>query len=227
MPLSILVQLRAFGPARRPLAIAIYASSTTMGPQLAACIGAWGVQRYGWTAVLWASLVPGLVSLATGIPGLWREPVRWRPLVRADVGGLVSPPAITPPASAGSSAESAAIPLSYRAVPRSRSVPGIPLLLACIYLPPALCQRGTRYPSAHHAFTHPCRKDTLVLVSRVKPAGFWHCKRMVDGGRVSAYVGTPAVNPSNSLGQHALPCAQRRERDFGRYEMDKVCSPHA
>jgi DHA2 family multidrug resistance protein len=90
MPLSILVQLRAFGPARRPLAIAIYASSTTMGPQLAACIGAWGVQRYGWTAVLWASLVPGLVSLATGVPGLWREPVRWRPLVRADVAGLVS-----------------------------------------------------------------------------------------------------------------------------------------
>jgi DHA2 family multidrug resistance protein len=90
MPLSILVQLRAFGPARRPLAIAIYACSTTMGPQLAACIGAWGVQRYDWTAVLWASLIPGFVSLATGVPGLWREPVRWRPLVRADVAGLVS-----------------------------------------------------------------------------------------------------------------------------------------
>src|SRR5580704_4144596 len=59
-------QLRVFGPTWRPLAIGIYASSTTMGPQLAASIDAWIVQRYGWTAVLWASLAPGLVSFATG-----------------------------------------------------------------------------------------------------------------------------------------------------------------
>ncbi len=59
LPLSILTQLRVFGPAWRPLAIAIYASSTTMGPQLAACIDAWSVERYGWTAILWASLAPG------------------------------------------------------------------------------------------------------------------------------------------------------------------------
>jgi DHA2 family multidrug resistance protein len=40
LPLSILTQLRVFGPTWRPLAIGIYASSTTMGPQLAACIDA-------------------------------------------------------------------------------------------------------------------------------------------------------------------------------------------
>ena len=90
LPLSILTQLRVFGPAWRPLAIAIYASSTTMGPQLAASIDAWSVERYGWTAILWASLAPGLVSLVTGFFGLWREPIRWRSLIHADLAGVVS-----------------------------------------------------------------------------------------------------------------------------------------
>jgi MFS transporter, DHA2 family, multidrug resistance protein len=90
LPLSILTQLRVFGPAWRPLAIAIYASSTTMGPQFAACIDAWSVERYGWTAILWASLAPGLVSLVTGFFGLWREPIRWRSLIHADLAGVVS-----------------------------------------------------------------------------------------------------------------------------------------
>ena len=90
LPLSILTQLRVFGPTWRPLAIGIYASSTTMGPQLAACIDAWIVQRYGWTAVLWASLAPGLVSFATGFVGLWKDPIRWRPLLRTDLAGFTS-----------------------------------------------------------------------------------------------------------------------------------------
>jgi hypothetical protein len=90
LPLSILTQLRIFGPEWRPLAIAIYASSTTMGPQLAACIDVWSVERYGWTAILWASLAPGLVSLVTGLFGLRREPIRWRSLIHADLAGVVS-----------------------------------------------------------------------------------------------------------------------------------------
>ena len=61
-----------------------------MGPQLAAGIDAWIVQRYGWTAVLWASLAPGLVSFATGFVGLWKDPIRWRPLLRTDLAGLTS-----------------------------------------------------------------------------------------------------------------------------------------
>src|ERR1700736_6053830 len=47
-------------------------------------------QRYGWTAVLWASLAPGLVSFATGFVGLWKDPIRWRPLLRTDLAGLTS-----------------------------------------------------------------------------------------------------------------------------------------
>jgi DHA2 family multidrug resistance protein len=90
LPLSILTLLRIFGAVWRPLAIAIYASSTTMGPQLAAYVDAWSLERYGWTALLWASLAPGLVSLTAGFFGLWRDPIRWRPLIHADLVGLTA-----------------------------------------------------------------------------------------------------------------------------------------
>jgi MFS transporter, DHA2 family, multidrug resistance protein len=90
LPLSILTQLRAFGPARRALAIALYASSTTMGPQAAGLIDAWIVACFGWTAVFWASVVPGIVSLATGCAGFWKDSFRWRPLIDADLAGLLT-----------------------------------------------------------------------------------------------------------------------------------------
>jgi hypothetical protein len=65
-------------------AAAIRSSKTTAAtvPQLAAWIDAESVEQHGWTAILWASLAPGLVSLATGFFGLWREPIRWRSLVQ-------------------------------------------------------------------------------------------------------------------------------------------------
>jgi MFS transporter, DHA2 family, multidrug resistance protein len=90
MPLSILTQLRAFGPARRALAIAVYASSTTMGPQAAGSIDAWIVTSFGWTAVLWASVIPGVVSLTAGFAGYWNDSFRWRPFVTPDIAGLVT-----------------------------------------------------------------------------------------------------------------------------------------
>src|SRR5260370_1153511 len=90
LPLSFLSQLRAFGPGRRALAIALYASSTTMGPQAAGLIDAWIVACFGWTAVFWVSVVPGIVSLATGFAGFWKDSFRWRPLIDADLAGLLT-----------------------------------------------------------------------------------------------------------------------------------------
>jgi MFS transporter, DHA2 family, multidrug resistance protein len=90
MPQAIIIQLRTWGPTRVPLALALFLSAPTAAPQLGGVIGAWGVEHFGWSFVLWAALPPGIGSLVAGYVGLWRERIQWRPLVHADLAGLVA-----------------------------------------------------------------------------------------------------------------------------------------
>lgn len=90
MPQAIIIQLRSWGPTRVPLAAALFLSAPTAAPQLAGVIGAWGVEHSGWSFVLWAALPPGILSLVTGYLGLRRERIQWRPLVHADLAGLLA-----------------------------------------------------------------------------------------------------------------------------------------
>jgi MFS transporter, DHA2 family, multidrug resistance protein len=90
MPQAIIIQLRSWGPTRIPLALALFLSAPTAAPQLGGVIGAWGVEHFGWSFVLWAALPPGIVSLAAGYAGLWRERIQWGPLIHADLAGLVA-----------------------------------------------------------------------------------------------------------------------------------------
>jgi DHA2 family multidrug resistance protein len=90
MPQSIIIQLRTWGPTRAPLAIALFLSAPTAALQLGGVIGAWGVEHFDWFFVLWAALPPGLLALVVGYSGLPRERIRWRPLVHADLAGLIA-----------------------------------------------------------------------------------------------------------------------------------------
>jgi MFS transporter, DHA2 family, multidrug resistance protein len=90
MPQAIIIQLRAWGPTRAPLGIALFLCAPTAAPQLGGVIGAWGVAHCNWTFILWAALPPGLLALAAGYLGLERERIHWRPLVHADLGGLLA-----------------------------------------------------------------------------------------------------------------------------------------
>ena len=90
MPQAIIIQLRVWGPTRIPLALALFLSAPTAAPQLGAVIGAWGVEHFGWSFVLWAALPLGIGSLAAGYVGLWRERIQWGPLVHADLAGIVA-----------------------------------------------------------------------------------------------------------------------------------------
>src|SRR5580658_4109857 len=90
MPQSIIIQLRAWGPTRAPLGIALFLCAPTAAPQLGGVIGAWGVEHFDWTFVLWAALPPGVLSLVAGYIGLQRERIHWRPLVHADLAGLIA-----------------------------------------------------------------------------------------------------------------------------------------
>jgi MFS transporter, DHA2 family, multidrug resistance protein len=90
MPQSIIIQLRAWGPTRAPLALALFLSAPTAAPQLGGLIGAWGVEHFDWSFVLWAAFPPGILALAVGYIGLRRERIQWRPLVHADLAGLVA-----------------------------------------------------------------------------------------------------------------------------------------
>jgi MFS transporter, DHA2 family, multidrug resistance protein len=90
MPQSIIIQLRVWGPTRVPLALALFLSGPTAGLQLGGLIGAWGVEHFDWSFVLWAALPPGILSLVVGYIGLRRERIQWRPLIHADLAGVIS-----------------------------------------------------------------------------------------------------------------------------------------
>jgi len=90
MPQAIIIQLRDWGPTRAPLGIALFLCATTAALQLGGVIGAWGVEHFGWSFVLWAALPPGILALASGYLGLQRERIHWRPLVHADLAGLIA-----------------------------------------------------------------------------------------------------------------------------------------
>src|SRR5580704_3054419 len=90
MPQSIIIQLRTWGPTRAPLAIALFLSAPTAAPQLGGLIGAWGVEHFDWSFVLWAALPPGILAIAAGYIGLRRERIQWRPLIHADLAGLIA-----------------------------------------------------------------------------------------------------------------------------------------
>jgi hypothetical protein len=90
MPQSIIIQLHTWGPTRVPLALALFLSALTAAPQLGGLIGAWGVEHFDWSFVLWAALPPGILALAVGYIGLQRERIQWRPLVQGDLAGLIA-----------------------------------------------------------------------------------------------------------------------------------------
>jgi MFS transporter, DHA2 family, multidrug resistance protein len=90
MPQSIIIQLRTWGPTRAPLGLALFLSGPTAAPQLGGLIGAWGVEHFDWSFILWAAFPPGILALAAGFIALHRERIQWRPLIHADLAGLVA-----------------------------------------------------------------------------------------------------------------------------------------
>ena len=90
MPQAIIIQLRAWGPTRAPLGIALFLCAPTAALQLGGVLGAWGVEHFNWTFVLWAALPPGILAVVAGYIGLPRERIHWRPLVHADLAGLIA-----------------------------------------------------------------------------------------------------------------------------------------
>lgn len=90
MPMAILIQLRLFGPEWRVVAIAIYACSTTMAPQLGGPIDAWTVEQFGWRSVFALAFVPGSFALLFGCYGLQKESARPRAITCAEVPSLIA-----------------------------------------------------------------------------------------------------------------------------------------
>ena len=89
MPQCIIIQIRIWGPTRIALALGLYVSAPTAAAQFGGIVGAWGVAAFGWTAIFWVPLPLGLLALITGVIGLKRERINWRPLIHADVSGVL------------------------------------------------------------------------------------------------------------------------------------------
>lgn len=89
-PQCIVIQLQCWRPPRTPVAIALFLSGPTASLHLGGMLGAWGVGHFGWTFILWVWWPLGALALVACWLGGRREPVAWRPLVHADVGGILS-----------------------------------------------------------------------------------------------------------------------------------------
>lgn len=90
MPQAIVVLLGVLGPARTPVAVALYLSSSTAGLQIAGVTGAWGVAHFGWSFILLASSPLGVLAFVAVWAGVPRRPLSWRHIVHADVVGLIA-----------------------------------------------------------------------------------------------------------------------------------------
>lgn len=89
LPMAIVALLRTLPPHHRALALALYTSASTLAPQLAAGLVALLINHWGWTALFWANLIPGLIALGTGAYGLPHESFHGRPLLYTDRFGLL------------------------------------------------------------------------------------------------------------------------------------------
>ena len=89
LPMAIVALLRTLPPAHRALALALYTSASTLAPQLAAALAGWLMDRWGWSALFWANVAPGLLALCAGGYGLPHETLRLRPLLHTDRFGLL------------------------------------------------------------------------------------------------------------------------------------------
>ncbi len=88
IPTAFSLVLKLLPPAKRGLGFALFGMTATFAPAIGPTIGGWLTDNYGWPAIFYLNLVPGLLLLGGIAWGLQPEQSRLRLLRRGDWWGI-------------------------------------------------------------------------------------------------------------------------------------------
>jgi MFS transporter, DHA2 family, multidrug resistance protein len=88
IPMAFTLVLKLLPPAERPLGYALFGMTATFAPAIGPTVGGWLTDNYGWPAIFYLNLFPGVLMLAGIAWGLRAEPPRPSLLRRGDWFGI-------------------------------------------------------------------------------------------------------------------------------------------
>ena len=88
IPMAFTLVLKLLPPAERPLGYGLFGMTATFAPAIGPTIGGWLTDNYGWPAIFYLNLIPGVLMLAAIAGGLDDEPRKFSLLRRGDWWGI-------------------------------------------------------------------------------------------------------------------------------------------
>jgi DHA2 family multidrug resistance protein len=88
IPMAFTLVLKLLPPAGRPFGYGLFGMTATFAPAIGPTIGGWLTDNYGWPAIFYLNLVPGVLMLGAIGWGLDHEPRKFSLLRRGDWWGI-------------------------------------------------------------------------------------------------------------------------------------------
>lgn len=90
IPMAFMVIMNKLPIHKRPIGMALFSVSATMGPSIGPTIGGWLTESYGWPWIFAVNVVPGIVLLAAIWYGLSASSPQWHLLRLGDWQGILT-----------------------------------------------------------------------------------------------------------------------------------------
>jgi DHA2 family multidrug resistance protein len=90
IPMAFTLIITLLPPARQPTGLALFALAAAFAPAMGPTVGGWLAGNWGWQAIFYVNLVPGLAALILLSLALPREPMQLDLLRRGDWAGIVT-----------------------------------------------------------------------------------------------------------------------------------------
>lgn len=88
IPMAFTLVLKLLPPAERPFGYGLFGMTATFAPAIGPTIGGWLTDNYGWPAIFYLNLIPGVMMLAAIAWGLKPEAAKLSLLRRGDWWGI-------------------------------------------------------------------------------------------------------------------------------------------
>jgi DHA2 family multidrug resistance protein len=90
IPMAFMIIMNKLPPLKRPIGMALFSVSATMGPSVGPTIGGWLTDNYSWHWIFAVNIVPGIVLFAAIWYGLSSSVPQWRLLRQGDWKGILA-----------------------------------------------------------------------------------------------------------------------------------------
>jgi MFS transporter, DHA2 family, multidrug resistance protein len=94
IPISFTVANTMLPPSKRPLGLALFGITATMGPAVGPYIGGWLTDSFGWQMVFYINFLPGAVMLAAILYSIDAQPLNLKLLEQGDWFGIAAWPSV-------------------------------------------------------------------------------------------------------------------------------------